>query len=313
MATGRIDIPNARSSHSQPTPRGGGVAVAIVSLVGLGSLTAIRSVGLASALVWLVGGVLVAVVGHLDDRYGLSAFARFVVHLVASTLAATLVLYASGTAGFFPELPLAAALTVVLLGIAWSINLFNFMDGIDGIAASQAVFMSLATGMLIADANGDAFWVSVSVLTAGASLGFLVWNWPPAKIFMGDVGSGFLGYWLAVLAIGLHVSGNLSIWTSVILGSVFIADATTTLLRRVVRGERWYEAHRTHAYQHLAQRWGSHLKVTGLVWGINLGAILPLAYASTVWPQAAFWIAAAALGGLSLGCLALGAGKPSPT
>lgn len=257
-------------------------------------------------------GVAVASVGYLDDRRHVAPTRRLLVHFVAASVGA-FVLLRLGSGALFPQLPSSMSFIVLVLGCVWSTNLFNFMDGIDGIAASQAAFVAGASAMLIIADGHDGAWVALCAIVAGASLGFLVWNWPPAKIFMGDVGSGFLGYWLAVLAIGLHVSGNLSIWTSVILGSVFIADATTTLLRRVVRGERWYEAHRTHAYQHLAQRWGSHLKVTGLVWGINLGAILPLAYASTVWPQAAFWIAAAALGGLSLGCLALGAGKPSPT
>lgn len=257
----------------------------------------------------LVGGSMVALIGYLDDVYDLSALLRLGVHVAAAIFAVALFLARQGTLGQHGVSVWVVGILLVL-AVVWSTNLFNFMDGIDGIAASQALYVSIAMAFLGHDGNA---WIGPLVVTAGASLGFLVWNWPPAKIFMGDVGSGFLGYWLAVLAIGLHVSGNLSIWTSVILGSVFIADATTTLLRRVVRGERWYEAHRTHAYQHLAQRWGSHLKVTGLVWGINLGVILPLAYASTVWPQAAFWIAAAALGGLSLGCLALGAGKPSPT
>jgi Fuc2NAc and GlcNAc transferase len=114
-------------------------------------------------------------------------------------------------------------------------------------------------------------------LTAGACCGFLFWNKPPARIFMGDVGSGFLGLWLAGLALVLSLQGAVTIWTSIILSSAFVADATTTLVRRAISGRRWYEAHRSHAYQNLARRWGSHTRVTSLLWVLNLLVATPVA------------------------------------
>src|SRR5688500_17262025 len=134
-------------------------------------------------------------------------------------------------------------------------------------------------------AGGSSGWSELAIVVAGASAGFLLWNWPPAKIFMGDVGSGFLGFWLAILAIDMHAAGVLPIWTSLILGSSFVADASITLLRRVLRGERWYEAHRSHAYQILSRRWQSHLKVIRALWILNVTVLLPLAYFSTLQPR----------------------------
>jgi len=126
---------------------------------------------------------------------------------------------------------------------------------------------------------------------------------------MGDVGSGFLGFWIAAVAVGLHIAGVLSIWTSVVLSSVFIADATSTLLRRVLRGDRWHEAHRSHAYQILARRWRSHRRVTLLLWLINVALVLPTAYATLIFKDSAAWIAVATVVALSIGCLRVGAGQ----
>lgn len=314
LVRGMLDIPNARSSHTQPTPRGGGVAIAVVVLA-----TAVLSVLLgylpATGIAALViGGGLVAVVGYYDDLKELSARARITVHLLAAVLlVGGLIDFGAGTRPF-PVLPGAMAFFLFVVGTVWSINLFNFMDGIDGIAGSQAAFVALASAVLIAISHDAAsHWMILPVATAGACLGFLAWNWPPAKIFMGDAGSGFLGFWLAGMALAFECMGALSIWTSTILGSVFIADATVTLLRRVARGERWYEAHRSHAYQSLARRWNSHRRVTGLLWGLNIVIVLPLAAISTFAPGAGSQIAAATLCAFGLLALLAGAGSGDGT
>ena len=308
LSRGRLDVPNTRSSHTQPTARGGGLAIVIVLLA---SSVVLWTMGLgdeASLIGSAVGGLMVAAVGYADDVRGLPARYRIVVHLAAATLLAVVTLRFAGAESFLPGLPYApAAALLVIVGTVWSINLFNFMDGIDGIAASQSLFVAGASALLAAPADPSP-WGALSLATAAASLGFLLWNWPPAKVFMGDVGSGFLGFWLAASALGLHVSGSLGIWTSITLGAVFFADATATLARRVLRGERWYEAHRSHAYQILSRRWGSHLKVTGLAWLVNLMVVLPLAYLSSVWASAATWIALGVIVLLALGCAMLGAG-----
>lgn len=307
LLSGMLDVPNTRSSHSRPTPRGGGLAMVLAIALGLMGLGSWSAVDAGIFLLPGIAGMGVAGIGYLDDKRSVPAMPRFGVHLLAATIAAATLLNQSEALPLVDGVPGWLALAISVLGIVWSINLFNFMDGIDGIAGSQAVFVAGAAAMLASpDANA---WTGACALTAGAGLGFLAWNWPPAKIFMGDVGSGFLGFWLAILALGMHLAGTLSLWTSITLGSVFIADSTVTLIRRLIRAERWYQAHRSHAYQRLARRWASHLKVTGLLWGINLFFILPLAGVSAFWPQTGIWIACAVLLALALGCWAAGAGK----
>jgi Fuc2NAc and GlcNAc transferase len=146
-------------------------------------------------------------------------------------------------------------------------------------------------------------------LLGAATLGFLPWNWPPARIFMGDVGSGFLGFNLAVLALYTVHTGALTVWSWLILLGVFIVDATVTLLRRIVRGERWYVAHRNHAYQHAAIRWRSHRRVTLTVLAINLAWLIPLAWFVNRCPQLGIIAVSLALAPLIVWALALGAGQ----
>jgi Fuc2NAc and GlcNAc transferase len=181
-----------------------------------------------------------------------------------------------------------------VLGIVWSINLFNFMDGIDGIAASEATFV-MAAGALLGLAGGWSDPGLAGVAVAAACFGFLIWNWPPASIFMGDVGSGYLGYVIAVLALSATAGSGHAIWVWLILGAAFFADATLTLVRRARRGEPLYEAHRLHAYQHLARRWQSHRRVTLWVLVLNLAWLLPCALAAALMPTHAAWIAVGAL------------------
>jgi Fuc2NAc and GlcNAc transferase len=161
------------------------------------------------------------------------------------------------------------------------------MDGIDGIAASEAIFVACA-GALLGLLGGFASAVPpMAVAFAAACGGFLVWNWPPARIFMGDVGSGYLGYVIAVLALAATRENPVALWTWLILGGVFFVDATVTLVRRLIHGDRIYEAHRSHAYQWLARRWGSHAKVTCAVLAVNVLWLLPCAVFATRRPSLA--------------------------
>jgi Fuc2NAc and GlcNAc transferase len=294
-----IDIPNERSSHRTPTPRGGGLAIAVVAWVGTLFSNGPKLLDPRVLVALLVGGFLVAGVGYADDKLQLRAGIRFLVHLVAASLMVGMVA-AAGNLHWFVVL-------LFVVGIAWSINLFNFMDGIDGIAGSQAVFVAGATAVLVTE-GAQSSTTELWVLTCGAALGFLVWNWSPSKIFMGDVGSGFLGYWIAALSLVLHTEGALSIWTSIVLNGVFISDATATLVRRFLLGKRWYEAHRSHAYQHLAVRWGSHRRVTLVVWGVNLFLVVPLSVATKVCGSFAPGIAVGTIALLSLIAWRCGAG-----
>jgi Fuc2NAc and GlcNAc transferase len=306
LRRGLVDVPNARSSHKAPTPRGGGLAVVATVLLGVVVLCVSGLLEVRTGVALIAGGAMVAFVGYVDDRRSLPAAPRFVVHIASSVLLVFMLLF-GGAAEFSGDAAAWIIAVILTAAAAWSTNLFNFMDGIDGIAGSQAVFVTLSSALLTLP-HAEVGLVALLLTTAGACIGFLVWNWPPARIFMGDVGSGFLGFWLAALALLLHVEGALSIWTSLTLSGVFLSDATVTLLRRIVARKRWYEAHRSHAYQRLARHWGGHLRVTALVWAINLVLVLPLAFVVESVGSAAPLISGATLALLALLVWAAGAG-----
>lgn len=305
---GLIDVPNARSSHETPTPRGGGVAIIVAATGGLVVLVALHKIPLDLFLALAGGGIAVATVGFLDDRRGLPAWLRLSVHVVAAAWALAWLgipalrvgdhVFTFGVAGYL----------LGVLGIVWTLNLFNFMDGIDGIAASEGLFVSGAGALLALAAGANAPFAAAAVLAA-ACLGFLRWNWPRARIFMGDVGSGYIGYALAVLALAATRENPVAMWTWLILGGAFFVDATVTLLRRLARREPVFRAHRSHAYQWLARRWGSHRAVTLLALGINVCWLLPLAFWTTVSPEKALPIVALALLPLAPLALLAGAGR----
>jgi Fuc2NAc and GlcNAc transferase len=290
VAHGVFDIPNDRSSHRVPTPRGGGIAIALSTLAASIFLLWRGSLDLQLFLALTGGGVVVAFVGYLDDRRPLSARIRLAAHLAAA-------LWALLCLGGLPPMRFGdhivslgwAGYVVGALGIAWTVNLFNFMDGIDGIAASEAVCIAWGA-VLLALVMEQSVAVSAMAMVFGAvCCGFLVWNRPPAKIFMGDVGSGYLGYVLVVLALGATRGDPTALAVWVILGGVFFCDAFVTLMRRLARGERVYQAHRSHAYQILTRRWGSHRAVTLAVVGVNLCWLLPCAWFATTHPDRAAW------------------------
>ncbi len=303
-----LDVPNERSSHARPVPRGGGVAIVLAFLAGVALLWWQGSVSTALAAALLGGGGLVAAIGFWDDHVDLPAHVRLALHAAAAAWAVALL-------GPVQHVPIGDATwtapgwfawPVSLVAIVWLLNLYNFMDGIDGIAAGEAVSVSLAA-LIAAHLVGAA--LPGLALLAAASAGFLVLNWPPARVFMGDAGSGFLGYAFAVY---LLLSANADarfVWVWVVLLAVFWVDATVTLVRRATAGERWYAAHRTHAYQHAAARCGRHLPVTLAVIAINLLVLLPLTIAAVIWPGHAHVIAAAAAAVLASVAIVFGAGR----
>ena len=294
LTQGILDVPNPRSSHVTATPRGGGIAIAATCLAGALLTSAAALVPWLITLTLVIAGGAVAAIGYVDDRRGVSPRVRFLVHVVAAT-GCIIVVWSVPHSGDLLSLMIYAALIVgAVLALSWAINLFNFMDGIDGLAGSQALFVAGASA-IFAWSGDRADAAVLPALTAGACCGFLAWNRPPARIFMGDVGSGFLGLWLGAVALVLSEQGSVNIWTSIVLGSVFIADATTTLVRRALGGRRWYQAHRSHAYQRLARRWGSHARVTVLLWLLNLLVVAPIAILSQRYPQLAPPLAAVAL------------------
>jgi Fuc2NAc and GlcNAc transferase len=262
------------------------------------------------------GGLAVAVVGFVDDRHTLPARMRLAVHVCAAV-------WCLAWLGGLPPLQIGEHMvhlgwTGYVLGtlaIVWALNLFNFMDGIDGIAASEAIFVSGAGAVLGSVSGGADGVVLASTLVGAACAGFLVWNWPPAKIFMGDVGSGYLGYVIAALAMAAAMDNPIAAWVWLILGGTFFVDATVTLARRTLRGERLHEAHRSHAYQWLARRWGSHRPVTLSVLAVNVLWLLPAAWLAMRHPQCAVWIVVGAYVPLIILAAVAGAGRqeqPTP-
>jgi Fuc2NAc and GlcNAc transferase len=308
---GLLDVPNQRSSHAVPTPRGGGLAIVVCTLVAVLVMNLDGQLPLGYSAALILGGGLVALVGALDDRLGLPAHLRLLAHFAAAGIAV-------GFVGAVGSLSIGrsfvsfgyAAWPMTIVGIVWFLNLFNFMDGIDGIAISQALFMGVA-GAVLAAMNGAPTAIVVAMCVFSAScLGFVPLNWPPARMFMGDVGSGFLGFALAVFALATVVSGTLSVWTWILLSGTFLVDATVTLVRRLLRAEKLYQAHRSHAYQHLSRRWHSHGRVTLVFIVVNIGWLLPLAWLSVRSSDSAPLIVAIGMAPLVVVAWASGAGRP---
>lgn len=278
LAGGILDVPNTRSSHTVPTPRGGGLGIVIAASVGFLALAVRGRIPPELSAVLIVGGACIALVGFLDDLRGVPARVRLFVHISAAFAA----LLASGLPSLQwwtddPSYGWIEFLTMAL-GIVWSVNLFNFMDGIDGLAGTESAFIGAAgAGLLICMVNTSSDAGAAAAVFAAAAMGYLWWNWPPARIFMGDVGSGYVGYVIAVLALSAQRehTGSLLAWS--ILAGIFVVDATITLLRRLARGERVFEAHRRHAYQILSRRWNSHARVTIAALLVNCLWLLPLA------------------------------------
>lgn len=276
-----LDLPNERSSHSVPTPRGGGAAVLLASALGIALSGVLGLVQARQAFTLGCGMLLLGMVGWADDRKGVMPRVRLAIHLAIA-------LWTVYMLGGLPSLQVGNSSLVVgwagyilaTLGIVWSINLFNFMDGIDGLAGSQAFLIFAAVAVLLF-LRGDYALATIPAILAATSAGFLAWNWPPAKIFMGDVGSGPIGYLIAGLALAAENNRSVPLLAFAIIYGVFICDATVTLIRRLARGDRLTEAHRDHAYQRLTRAWGSHAYVTGWAGAITfllaiLGAIATL-------------------------------------
>jgi Fuc2NAc and GlcNAc transferase len=281
-----IDVPNERSSHTTPTPRGGGLAIAITFLGFLGAMWAGGWIERSVAMALTGGGLLVATVGFIDDHRHVSVKWRLSMHLVAVVWALLLLggCPAIDFHGVSVDLGVIGNILAALY-LVWLLNLFNFMDGIDGIASTEAISVAVIAATLLWYSGEDQSIVRLQLVLAGAVAGFLFLNWPPARIFMGDGGSGFLGFTLGALAWVTVARGTFTVWVWLILFATFFVDATVTLWRRWRRGQALHVAHRSHAYQRLSRRFRSHLKVTLGVLFINLLWLGPLAWLSVTTPR----------------------------
>jgi Fuc2NAc and GlcNAc transferase len=303
-ALGLMQQPNARSSHTVATPGGGGIGI-VAGGTFAGLLTALTIPFLAIPVI--MAALLIAWIGYIDDRTPLLARWRLGAQvLLMGAVVAVLPL------DLLP-LPDWLMLVVITLGGALWINLYNFMDGIDGLAGSEAVFLltgaALLAWLMTPGVVEDPRWWWMLGLAA-ASAGFLLFNWPPARIFMGDAGSTYLGLMTGFFALTTTLSLWLSPWQWLVLAALFLADSLTTLGRRIVRRERFWEGHKRHAYQALQRRFGSHRKATLLYIAINVIVLLPLAWLAGRLPEWAPGLTAAVFVALVLALLLAGAGAP---
>jgi len=267
-----IDHPGRRRSHAAPTPRGGGIGIVVAVSAALAAAWVAGGAGIARDLVaaLLAATLLVAFVGWLDDHRPAGILPRLAAHVLAAALLAAAL---ARTGGLPPGWPPALAAATVIAGTAWSINLHNFMDGIDGLLASQALFVLLVFAALAHRAGATA---APGLVAAAAVAGFLPSNAPRAAIFLGDVGSGTLGFLVAAVAWLGIAEGAFGIAGALVACSAFAADATCTLLSRMLRGRRWYSAHREHLYQWLVRSGYSHAGVVARYMAWNLFVALPV-------------------------------------
>jgi len=280
-----LDTPNARSSHQLPTPHGGGVPVLLAFAIGLVLASLWYDPWAVQYLVLACIALFLMLLGIADDLWDLSVRLRFSLYTLCSVVAAaSLVPQATGGS----SLAHLALLLVVAFGMLWSMNLYNFMDGIDGIAAGQCLLACCAAALLSwqGDSQGEYPWFCL--LLAASHGGFLWWNWPPARLFMGDAGSIPTGFLLAGLAVLGAVQEELSPACWLVLLALFVTDASWTLLWRMATGQKFTQPHRMHAYQRLSSHWESHLRVDLLLLVIFLIWLLPLAWTIQTYPEYTF-------------------------
>lgn len=265
-----VDTPNSRSSHEGSIPRGAGVVFLACYSAALLVLFTNNELELKDQLVAYLCVLVIGITGFIDDLYDLSSVTRFLIYLVCSILAVVSLTY--GDSGLSIEFTLLLVILSILMTAV--INAFNFMDGINGIAGFETLFILLAATFI---AGHEYPALLLVLVVAGSVIGFLFWNFPVAAVFMGDAGSTFLGAFVFVWLLDLSLEGTLHWATGLILGAVYLSDTGYTLAYRMFSGLRWFAAHRSHAYQILARRPGGHNSVVLILTIVNIGALLPLA------------------------------------
>lgn len=256
-----IDNPNERSLHTKPTPRSGGLAIliAIVTVFPIGLWDAQT---LPDGIIWIgIASLIVAVLSYLDDRFGVPVRYRLIGQVTAALLVATHSVYMNSVTlpGVTIVLPSFVSILIMVVFLVWMTNLYNFMDGMDGFAGGMTVF-GFSTLALFAYLSHMSILVTICMMVAMSSLSFLVYNFPPAKIFMGDTGSATLGFIAGSFILIFNKHAIMPAWIGIMVFSPFIADATVTLIRRAIRLEKIWQAHRTHYYQRLVQLGWGHKK-----------------------------------------------------
>ena len=281
--TGIISNPNYRTLHELPIPRGGGIVFSILFILAIFLIWRYLQLSDNLFLMLGVGGGMAALFGFIDDIKNIRARIKLIIQLLLSSW----VLYClySDNLLLLNWRPIFLTIPAYLFFMVWIINAYNFMDGVDGMAASGAVFASLALALVLFLTDNSVELIPIFILIAAMVGGFIIFNWPPASIFMGDAGSVFLGYIFGSLLLFTTLNGFLSIWIWLTVFGYFFADTTVTQIVRVISIKKWYLPHRSHAYQNLARRTGSHLKITSGIALYNIIWILPLTILSALKPE----------------------------
>jgi len=305
-----LAMPEFRHGPLEPTPRDGGLAMMLILIAlyfelfakGLLELDTTRGLEWSSFVVLVTGLLRQLIQLSVRTRLALQALAAFAaLNWYRPDLILLVFDYSFYLSGVWMVLP--------WLALIWFINLFNFMDGIDGFVGSQAFIMIFGSACLLALA-GEPAWTTTLLLLCAPILGFLAWNWPPAKIFMGEVGAGALALLVSIIGMHLAAETSLNLWSWLILMSCFIVDGAWSLVVRYFNSLDWHRSHRMHAYQILARRWDSHFWVCVLLWAIASFWLMPLAYLAMQYEEYGLLILLLAMLPLLGGCAYLGAGQP---
>ena len=265
------DRPNSRSLHSQIVPKGGGLVIIVSTATLIGIYQVLyQSISLMHVLIASLVGCI-AVLGWFDDRYNLRVRTRIIVQILVGCALVYLVVRFKGldVVGYRLEFPDWLLFCVLVLWIVWMTNLFNFMDGIDGLVVTQSTIASIVIALWFYQAGASSL-AALNLALAGALVGFSVLNWRPASVFLGDVGSLTLGIYFAVMSVIGWTTHYLAVEAFVLLFGVMICDTTVTLSLRIFRGERWWEAHSEHFYQRLVGLGYNHAQVASLAAAITL-------------------------------------------
>jgi Fuc2NAc and GlcNAc transferase len=281
--TGIFAHQNHRTLHDEPIPRGGGVVFSILFILFIFLIWPYLELSNNLFLILGVGGGVATLFGFIDDIMNIRARTKLIIQLLLSGWVVYW-LYLDSLL-VMNWMPIYIMITACLFFMVWMMNAYNFMDGVDGMASSGAIFSSLTLALVLSLTSNSVELIPIFILIATTVSGFIIFNWPPATIFMGDAGSVFLGYIFGALLIFTTLNGSLSIWNWLIVFGYFFADTTVTQIVRIILVKKWYLAHQSHAYQNIARINGSHLKVTSRVTLYNIIWILPIAIWSALQPE----------------------------
>ena len=276
---------NFRTLHEYPTPKGGGIVFSIIYIFIVFFNFLMDQLSYEFFMILCLGGAVVTTFGFIDDVKNINARKKLMVQILLSCW----IIYWIGDIDllFLYKIPYIVELGLLFFFLIWFMNAYNFIDGIDGMAASSAVFTSSTLALVLMLTNPENDIIFLFIYLAVVVGGFLFFNWPKASIFMGDAGSVFLGYTFGSLLLISMIRDELSVWTWLVVFGYYFADTTFTQIARVILVKKWYLSHRSHAYQNLARITGSHLKVTVGVVLYNVVWILPLTLWSAMKPETA--------------------------